>query len=197
MMLARLCASLSLFIAVSAGVLAGDDASIRARALVPTAGRPHGEIRLAVSDRGVVVQTVLHSRVLRRVVGRIADKERSGWPPDSAGREDAERYVAALADAVDRLRAAGPPAADRYRSLCIEFFPPQDAGRVVISGARVEASPDGLRLIEKTEPEIALDVSAEYSGRNRRLIVADAFGLDEAAAADLLDEAGLHRAGSD
>ena len=93
--------------------LADEGPPIRARALVPSSDRPHGEVRLVAVDGEIVVQTVLRSRVLRRVVGRIAAKERSGCPPGSAGGEDAERYVAGLAEAVEQIRAAASPAGGR------------------------------------------------------------------------------------
>ena len=159
---------------------------VERRALVPDAGRPHGEVRIVRRDGAAVVQTLSHSRTVRRVAGAIAEKERTNWPEGREGASAAARYVEALAAVAATVHEA-PAGEDRRRSLCIEFPP---GGPILVSGAVARIGPDGLRLIELTEPRVSLDLAEPYVGRNRVWIVADAFGVDEATAGSWLDVVG-------
>jgi len=166
---------------------AGADA-VERRAVVPEPDRPHGEVRIVRRDGATIVQTLIHSRSVRRVAGAIAEKELANWPEGREGAADAARYVDALADVAAQVRKAGPAGEDRRRSLCIEFPP---GGPVTISGAIVEPADDRLRLVEKVEPRVELDLGDPYVERNRVLIVADAFGVTEATAASWLTAPGM------
>jgi hypothetical protein len=177
-------------IACAALMLLGSQAAaadgVERRAVVPEPDRPHGEVRLVRRDGATVVQTLIHSRSVRRVAGAIADKERANWPTGSDGAADAARYIDALAAVSAAVRETAPAGRDRRRSLCIEF---PAAGPVVVSAAVVENGEDGLRLVETVEPRDALDLGVTYVRRNRVLIVADAFGVDETTAASWLEAA--------
>jgi hypothetical protein len=165
---------------VDAGIDAdvGHDRIVR-RTSVPPDGRRHGEVRIVRRDENVVVQTVLHSKVLRRVAGEIARKEASAWPGSVPGSTDSERFVAALREIVDHVRLEDTEeadvAGDRHRDLRIDFFIREGRGRVVLSGAEVVEEGTTLRLVASRPPAESLDLSADYVGRNMRLIVADSF----------------------
>jgi len=177
-----------LALAVSAA-LASEDVVLE-RAVVPSAKRPQGEVRLVGRDGRVVVQTVLHSKVLRRVAGAIAKKEQSNWPSGREGSEDAARYVTLLADMAKQIQQQDRTDEGRRRSMCIEYTDTHDEVRVTFTGARVETGPEGLALVAQTDPRHVIEPSTEYYERNRLLIVADAFGLDSSEAAKLIAAVG-------
>jgi hypothetical protein len=155
--------------------LTGD--RIARRVAVPADGRRQGEVRIVQRDQEVVVQTVLHSKVLRRVAGEIAKKEARGWRDTSA---DSELFVAALRKIVNDIRKESRPEAgedaQRYRNLRIDFFVSDGRGRVVLSGAEVEDDGTTLRLVALRSPVESLELSTDYVRRNMSLIVADSFG---------------------
>jgi len=171
------------------GALAADDVVLE-RAVVPSSKRPQGEVRLIGRDGRVVVQTVLNSKVLRRVAGAIAEKEQSNWPSGRQGSEDAARYIAALADMAMQIQQQDRTDEGRRRSMCIEYTDTDGEVRVTFTGARVETGPEGLALVAQTDPRQVMEPSTEYYERNRLLIVADAFGLDSPGAAELIASAG-------
>jgi len=163
------------------------------RAFVPSAQRPQGEVRIVRRGDHTVVQTLLYTRVLKRVFGAIADKERRNWPAAATGHADMERYVAALEEF--RRAAASrpdPPGAEtdrRVRAL-IEFVDAPGAPLVAIGGVDIEGTGGSIRVRGRTTP-VVLDLSSVYVRRNMRLIVADAFRLaDEEAAARIAKAAG-------
>jgi hypothetical protein len=83
----------------------GDDVVVE-RAFVPSEKRPQGEVRLVRRGEHAVVQTVLYTRVLKRVLSTISGKERRNWPEGSAGHRDMEKYVTALEKYRQRATAA-------------------------------------------------------------------------------------------
>lgn len=177
--------TLAMALALVFPALAGE--IVERRTFVPDAERPQGEVRILRRDGSTVVQTLVHSRLVRRVAGEIAKKERANWPQGSAGFEDAARFVRALAQLAKEVRDTLPPDEGRRRGFCIEFPP---SGPVTLSGAIVERSEDGLRLLEKREPSVSLDLDSSYVERNRGLIVIDAFSVDEEEARRWLAEDG-------
>lgn len=161
------------------------------RAFVPSAQRPQGEVRIIRRGGHAVVQTLLYTRVLKRVLAAISDKERRNWPAGSAGHADMERYVAALE--AFRLAAAkrtGQPAGgdDRQVRALIEFVDVPGAPFVAIGGVDIEGSGEAVRIRGRAAPAV-LDFSPHYVQRNMRLIVADAFHISEERAATRLAKA--------
>ena len=63
-----------------------------------------------------------------------------------------------------------------------------------VDGLALYPQSDGLRLVERIEPRVEIETSSHYIRRNRLLIVADAFGIDDVAAAGLLDDPGKRAA---
>src|SRR5690606_36409849 len=61
---------------------------------------PLGEVRLLKrGEDAAVVQTLLYTSMLRRVVGEIGKKEKANWPSSQPGHEDSARYMDALTEA--------------------------------------------------------------------------------------------------
>ena len=106
---------------------------VTARADVPDPVRKLGEVRLVQRGDAVVVQTLLLTTALSRVVAEIRQKETANWPAGAPGHEDMERYAAAIERVADGLRdARDPRAADRRLRLLIELVAaPGRAGLIV------------------------------------------------------------------
>ncbi len=67
------------------------------RSFVPSEEQKVGELRLIRRGDSDVVQTLLYTKVLKRVVAEIRKKELASWPADQPGHEDAIRYVETIA----------------------------------------------------------------------------------------------------
>lgn len=163
-----------------------DPASDRvvARTVVPDTTPKVGEVRLVTRGQATVVQTLLATRVLGRVVAEIRKKEERNWPRDAEGYGDMRRYLdaleAAAADVRTRRDAAGTRRdGDRRSRLLIEFVASDTASGVLF--AEFDAA-DGDGAIEPTSrrPIAALALGRAYVFPNMRLILADAFGTPEA-----------------
>lgn len=149
------------------------------RAYVPSAERPQGEVRVVRRGGHAVVQTLLYTRVLKRVFGAIAEKERRNWPADARGRDDAERYLGALDEF---QRAHGRPAeGDRRTVVLIEYVDAPPAPFVAVGEVDIAGTGGDVRIRGRSSP-VVLDLSAAYVRRNMELIVADSFGVPEAEA---------------
>ena len=149
------------------------------RVFVPSAEKPQGEVRIVRRDGHVVVQTLLYTRVLKRIIRAIGEKERRNWPGGAAGHDDMERYLTALEDF--RRAAAGTPAtgttdADRRVQMLIEFIDAPAGALVAIGAATFEGVGDELRVRARVTPSVPA-LSADYVRRNMPLIVADAFAI--------------------
>jgi hypothetical protein len=161
---------------------------------VPSAQRPQGEVRIVRRGGRAVVQTILYTRVLKRVIGAISDKERRNWPAGAAGHADMERYVAALEE-FRRAAAARPDQAgaevDRRVQALIEFIDAPGDPLVAIGGVTLaatagqEGTAGAVRIGARATPAL-LSLSADYVRRNMALIVADAFSVDPGEAATRL-----------
>jgi len=161
-----------------------------ARSDVPSPEQRVGEVRLIRRGDANVVQTLLVTKLLSRVVGEIRRKELANWP-EGPGHEDALRYVDALG-AVQRtlwgrLRAA-EPASDRRQRMWIEFVLAPGASLVAIGGfgAFEMEEPGGELRVPRRETLAVLEPSRDYVRRNMRLIAADSFHVEGAALASLL-----------
>jgi len=158
------------------------------RVAVPSADRPQAEVRIVRRNGRPVVQTLIDTRVIKRVIGAIAGKERRGWPEGVPGHEDSRRYLAALEAfqraALARREGAGP-GAERRVQASIEFVDQPGHPFVAIGAAVIEGSGRQMRLVSRSAPTV-LPLSPEYVLRNMRLIVADSFEVTNEEAASRL-----------
>ena len=151
------------------------------RKIVPNDARHQGEVRLVARGDAVVVQTLLATKVLKRVVAEIRKKEERNWPVGTAGHDDMVRYVDAVSAVAEQLDAAHP---DERQRLLIEFVATADGGGIVVG--EFEGDESGGVLHPTSARTIATPaVGRDYLLRNMRLILADAFGLDESRVDEL------------
>lgn len=157
------------------------------RATLTSRGRTHGEVRLIERGSVRVVQTLLYSQLLRRVVSEIGVREHANWPADREGHEASERYLAAL----DRAERAIPPASDRgadaqrRRALLIEFAVSKSAQGVGLLAPEVEKR-EGDLVIEAARLIEAIELPREFVQRDMRLIAEEHFAIEPAELARLL-----------
>ena len=159
-----------------ATLLAADGDRVIATTVVPDDVRKVGEVRLVARGEATVVQTLLATKVLNRVVGEIRTKEEGNWPPGSAERESMERYLSALfrtADALAARRESGA-AGERRLRLLIEFVASPDAAGVIV-GEFTGDEVDGHITPTARRPMETIALPRAYVLRNMRLILADAF----------------------
>jgi hypothetical protein len=158
---------------------AGADA-VAGRVVVPGEGRKVGEVRLVTRGPATVVQTLLATKVLRRVVDEIRKKEEANWPRGTPGREDMERYLAALDRIVYALfqRRDAAEDGDRRLRLLIEFIATSDASALVVGEFTGDEVDGRLTPTERRVTE-TLTLGRAYALRNMRLILADAFHVPE------------------
>jgi len=143
------------------------------RADIIARGRKHGEVRLIERGSVRVVQTLLYSKVLRRVLSRIRERERVNWPADREGHEASARYVAALERAERSVPAAPgghPGAADeRRRPLLIEFAVSNSGEGVALLEPELKEV-DGRLVVEGARLIEALELPRDFVEQNMRLI---------------------------
>jgi len=157
------------------------------RAPITSRGRTHGEVRLVERGSVRVVQTVLYSKLLRRVLAEIGERERENWPADREGHEASARYLAAL----ERAERAIPPASDRgadaerRRSLLIEFAVSNSGEGVALLAPQLKEL-DGALVIEGTRLIEVLELPREFIQRNIWLIAEEHFAIQPDELARLL-----------
>jgi hypothetical protein len=159
-----------------------------ARIEVPSKLQRVGEVRLIRRGGTDVVQTLLYSKILVRAVAEIRNKEMANWPPQSDGRADAERYVAALEQVQQALWEEIPKndrRADRRQWMIIEFATDATRSAIVVGEFRMDESADPPRITER-HPRVVLEPSRAYACRNMRMIAADSFKLEGVALDELL-----------
>lgn len=159
------------------------------RAFVPSGVVPQGEVRLIRRGGAVVMQTVLHTRFLERVVAEIRSKELASWPRDRAGHDDALRYIDAVLDASTRVRESArkrTSGGGRRQAMLIEFILSETASIVAISEPELERANGHLRIVSK-RPITVLDLSRAYVRGDIREIARDALGVGEKESKDLLE----------
>lgn len=146
---------------------------LHADTVVPEPSRKVGEVRLLQRGDAVVVQTLLSTRLLERVIAEIGSKEKRNWPE---GDEATAAYLAALDNARRRLeqRDAGPDWSRRRHRLLIEFAAADDYGAVFVG--TYDFAGDG-RTVRDREVFEVLSLRRDYVLRNMRLILADSFGV--------------------
>jgi hypothetical protein len=187
----RVVASLLLWFVATAGAVADpvvpaklapllDSAAdhVVARAFVPSPEDKVGEVRRIRRGDADVVQTLLYSKILARVVAEIRKKELANWPEGSPGHHDALRYAAMLGRVRKQIWNRIPRdevGADRRQKMGIEFVRTGDAA-VVVVGAITIVENDGEVRVARFEPMAFFEPSRHYVERNMQLIEADAFG---------------------
>lgn len=155
----------------------GNDQVVR-RTFVPSPEQKVGEVRIARRGDARVVQTLLYSKVLSRVIAEIRKKEDANWPPGTPGHDDAVRYGEALSRVQKQIWERMPKdeaVRDRRQTMWIEFvLAPKRA--FVAMGAFEMTEAGGEVTVVKREVLEQLDLSRAYVERNMALIEADAFG---------------------
>jgi hypothetical protein len=159
---------------------------------VPVDPPYQGEVRLLRRDSATVVQTLLYSKVMNRVVAAIQKKELKGWPQGKEGSEDSRRYIEELLQAYETIRErakerqkAGDK--DRYLQLAIEFVLEGERGYVAFYVPTLTQEDDRL-VLHKKELLKKLPLSRHYLRRNMQLILEDNFQLEPDEAAELLQK---------
>jgi hypothetical protein len=167
------------------------------RIVVPSPDRKVGEVRLIRRGDRAVVQTVLRTKLLPRVVAEIRKKEIANWPPASDGYLASNRYVTALEAVAKRLRDRQPaasraPDAERRLDVLIEFVLDAHTSMVQVGTFVMEDGGSEPRISPR--PMFILELPREYVRENMRLIVADSFHVDGAALEAKLAPLGLGKA---
>lgn len=158
-------------------------------AFVPSADQPQGEVRLVRRGDAAVMQTVLYSRYLKRVVAEIRRKELASWPPSREGHEDARRYIQAVLEARERIQRRFRERADRgdrRQKMLIEFILSGTASLVTISEPELEEVNGHMRVVSK-RPIAALELSRTYVRGDIYEIARDALSLGRKEAKDVLE----------
>ena len=157
-----------------------DDATsdkVHTKTIVPDPARKVGEVRLVSRGDAVVVQTLLATKLLTRVIAEIGQKEAHNWPNPA---ESSASYMAALRDADEKLkqREAAATSTDRRRRLLIEFA--ASAGEEAVFVGTFGSNGE-IGALEVTARELftTLHPPRDYVLRQIRLILADSFDLNE------------------
>lgn len=159
------------------------------RADITSRGGEHGEVRLVDRGSARVVQTLLYTKLLRRVVGEIRNRESANWPADRDGHDASVLYLEALERA--ERSVPRPPtghrgaAAERRRPLLIEFAASRSDQAVLLLGPRLEESDGKLTVVDASLIE-SLDLPRDFVLRDMRLIAEEHFGESGEALAWLL-----------
>jgi hypothetical protein len=154
------------------------------RAYVPSAENKVGEVRILRRGRATVVETLLYTKVLSRVVGEIRKKELANWP----GNSDAARYVEALERVQKQIWSRLPTnqrVSDRRQKLWIDFVVAPGIAFVGLGAFEMKESHAEVRVVSR-ELLALLEPSPEYVRRNLRLITSDAFHIADTAVDPLL-----------
>ncbi len=168
-------------VVLSFSLLMAQGETVLRRVELSSAGKTYGEVRVLNRDGGVVVQTVLHSRYLRKIAGKIAKKEEKAWSPSEPFGVASARYVVALADIANQIRISG-----KSQGMLIEFILTEGAGMVRLVAADVQGSPDSFKVLATRQPEWSEPFPREYVEANQRFIVMDTFGVTAQAAESIL-----------
>jgi hypothetical protein len=158
------------------------------RAFVPKPEEKVGEVRLIRRGDAEVVQTLLYSKVLARVVAEIRKKELANWPEGQPGHDDALRYADGLAAVQKQIWDRLPRdevGADRRQKMGIEFVLAKSAAFVAVGAIAIDETNGEVR-VANFEPLAVLEPSRRYVQQNMRLIAADSFHVEGPALAALL-----------
>jgi hypothetical protein len=146
-------------------------------------------VRILQRGEARVVQTLLYTKILKRVVGTICGKEEQAWPRQRPGSEDSRRYVEALRQAraeIEERRKPGAPGEERLQALVIEFVLDGREARIGLYEPTYGGE-GGELVVRERRPIAEWPAARRYVAENMLEIVRDAFALDPASAAAWLD----------
>ncbi len=158
------------------------------RVVVPSVEQPQGEVQLIRRHDLLVVQILLSSRILKRVVAVIDAKEKRRWPETHDGYAASNRYREELFRATEKAWEAFRQRSDRnetHQTMAIEFILGHEKSWIALSLPQTEGEYGSLSLIDK-QPVKAWRVFGDYVRKNVLEIIKDSFQLDEDAARELL-----------
>lgn len=158
------------------------------RVVVPSNERPQGEVQLIQRRDLLVVQTLLSSRILKRVVATIDIKENQSWPAQREGHADSLRYRDELYRAAEKsweaFRQRGDPSQE-HQALAIEFIAGPEQSFIALSLPQLSKDGANLKLIGKQTLKL-WQTNGSYVRENIVEIVMDSFHLGGADARELL-----------
>ncbi len=156
---------------------------------VPSEEQPVGEVRLVRRGPAVVMQTVLYTKFLKRVVAEIRKKDAGDWPASRRGHDDAMKYVAAIRSAQagiqERFRRR-ERRNDRRQRMLIEFILSRSASIVAIAEPSLAEAGGHARVVSRREIAM-LPLSRVYVRGNIYEIAWDALKLGRKESRDLLE----------
>jgi len=164
-----------------AGLLDASADKVLSRIVVPDPSRRVGEVRLIARGGAVVVQTLLSTKVLARVVAEIHKKEEAAWPPGSATSADSRDYLEALDALLHDLETHQPAVtwAERRRRMLIEFVADDSSAGVILGGWDGDDVDGALNPAERKAMKLLVP-ARQYVLRNMRLILIDSFHVADA-----------------
>jgi len=174
---------------VYARLLDGSRDEIVRGGFVPTEEQPVGEVRLIRRGQAVVMQTLLSTVFLKRVVAEIRKKELAAWPPGRKGHDDALKYIDAIQAAQQRIQerfGQREDRGDRRQKMLIEFILSDKASIVAISEPELKEDGSRLRLVSR-RPIDVLELSRAYVRGNIYEIAWDALKLGKQESRKLLE----------
>lgn len=163
------------------------DEVVRAE-FVPNEEQPVGEVRLVRRGEAVVMQTVLYTALLKRVVAEIGKKEMAAWPPARAGHDDAAKYAEAIQSAQagiqERFRNR-KDRGDRRQRMLIEFILSGKASIVAIAEPELKEEDGRMRVVSRRQV-VVLPLSRGYVRGNFYEIAWDALRVPRRESKGLL-----------
>ena len=172
-----------------ARLLDGAQDQVVRSAFVPDEENPQGEVRLIRRGAAAVMQTVLYSKFLKRVVAEIRKKELASWPPDRGGHEDSLKYIDAILEAQGRIQERFRERrnrGDRTQKMLIEFILTDKASIVVLSEPELKEEKGHMR-IASARPIAVLELSRTYVRRDFYEIGRDALKLKDTESRKVLE----------
>jgi len=164
------------------------DEVVRAE-FVPSEEQPVGEVRLLRRGEAVVMQTVLYTALLKRVVAEIGKKETDAWPPSRAGHADAAKYKEAIQSAQagiqERFRGR-EDRGDRRQRMLIEFILSDKASIVAIAEPELKEEEGHMRVVALRHA-VVLPLSRTYVRGNIYEIAWDALRIPRKESSKLLE----------
>ena len=169
-------------LSVAAQSVLGEPASDRliSSKIVPQGKSPHGEVRLLLRGDAIVVQTILYSKVLKKVLAVIERKETRFWTDEKAGYVDSMRYGEALYQdftEIWRRFKERENREERRQAMLIEFSVSEQAARVEIYAPSLTGEPGTLQILAQ-QPLNSLRVSRRYAIGSLFEICRDSLGLE-------------------
>lgn len=158
-------------------------------AFVPSEELQQGEVRLIRRGGAIVMQTVLYTRFLMRVVAEIRRKDLAAWPEKREGHADSLRYIDALMDASSRIRQRFQERGnrgERRQELLIEFILSERAALVAFYEPELEKE-EGHYRVNAKDPITVLELSRAYVRGDIYEIAWDALNLTRKESVRLLE----------